>query len=318
MSSRKFNRNTTALQVVEGIDLSGKVALITGANNGIGLETARALAYRNCHVIMACRNLQSAEEAKKSIIEGYPNSKIDILYMDSSKLNTVESCAAEYISKGWPLHMLILNAGVFNPTEKMTEDGFESTFQVNHLAHFYLTQLLSAVILKSAPARVVNVASVGHKVGSFNMDKVTENFLSPKNPRDVSNSGVTYTRSKFCNVLFSNELNRRWQDKGVTSNSLHPGAVRTQIARNSALGRFFFKLPSFGFEPVITMDKGAATTVYCATAPEIEGVGGRYFDAVKMANPSSKALEEETARKLWELSDQMIMNWKDGQTSASF
>jgi len=315
MAGRKFNRDTTALNVVEGMDLTGKFALVTGANNGIGLETARALAYHNAHVVMVCRNLQSAEEAKRSIVQGYPNSKIDILYMDSTKLKTVEACAAEYISKGWPLHMLILNAGVYNPPNKLTDDGFETTFQVNHLAHFYLAQLLAPVILKSAPARVVNVASVLHKVGKFNPDKTTEAFLTPSNPKDVSTAALTYARSKFCNILFSNELNRRWSGRGVTSNCLHPGAVKTQITRTSAISRLMFKLPWAG-ERVITMDKGAATTTYCATAPELEGVGGKYFEIVKMATPHATSNNEETAKRLWDLSEQLLAKWKDTQTGA--
>jgi WW domain-containing oxidoreductase len=310
MPSRKFGRSTTAMEVVEGMDFTGRFALITGANNGIGLETARALAHHNAHVVMACRNLKSAEEAKNSILAGHPSSQIDILYMDSSKMKTVEAFAAEYISKGWPIHMLILNAGVYNPNEKMTDDGYESHFQVNHLAHFYLTQLLMPVLLKSAPVRVVCVASLMHKLGKFDSSKTSVEFLSPSNPRDLSSAVMLYGRSKFCNVLFSNELNRRLQDKGIKSNSLHPGAVMTQINRNTGFGRFLFKLPFVGGERVVTMDKGAATSVYCATAPEIEGVGGKYFDAVQMKNCQSQALNEETARKLWELSDQMIAKWK--------
>lgn len=153
----------------------------------------------------------------------------------------------------------------------MTEDGFETTFQVNHLAHFYLVDLLKPVIMKSTPARVVHVASIGHRFemwlckaivihqsfffshGQFSYDKVTWNYFSPTNPNDIQNAMTVYNRSKFCNVLFSNELQRRWGRKGVTSNSLHPGVVRTQIVRNSFMGRFIFRLPFFGRERVITM-----------------------------------------------------------------
>jgi WW domain-containing oxidoreductase len=300
---------------LKGIDLNGKTVLITGANNGIGLETARALAYHNAHVVMACRNLTSAEEAKNDIVKGYPNSKIDIIYMDSSKLTTVESCAMEYISKGWPLHVLILNAGVFQPPEKFTEDGFETTFQVNHLAHCYLVKLLADVLFKSAPARVVHVSSEAHRIGKLTPDKVTWEVLSPTDPSKVPMHMTTYARSKFCNVVFSNELNKRWKRKGVTSNSLHPGVVKTKISRNSGLLRFFLKLPFVGNERVITMDKGAATTVYAATAPEHEQTGGEYFNVCKLSSADTRVRDEEIGKNLWELSEHMITKWKTNKTN---
>ena len=176
---QKFDGSSTALQILQGRDLSGRFVLITGANCGIGFETARSLALHGATVVMACRNMDSAREKRSEILKERPEATIEILHLDLTSLKSVKEMADIYLDKGWPLHILILNAGVFGLGFSVTDDGYETTFQVNHLAQFYLTRLLTKRMVDSAPARIVVVSSESHRFADLTADNMTVHKLSP-------------------------------------------------------------------------------------------------------------------------------------------
>lgn len=301
---QKYDGNTTAMDTLQGCDLSAKVIIVTGANSGIGFETARSLALHGAHVIMACRNLQKANEAKRKILEEWHKAKIEVMSLDLASLRSVKSFADAFRNKNLPLHVLICNAAIFGLPWQLTEDNLESTFQVNHLGHFYLVSLLQDILRHSVPSRVVVVSSESHRFTDIkdSSGKLDLNLLSPSK-KDYW-AMLAYNRSKLCNVLFSKELNRRLSPYGVTSNTLHPGNMMYSSIHRSwwgytmlfALVRPFTK----------SMQQGAATSVYCAISPDLEGLGGMYFNNCCRCLPSQEAQREETAEALWELSERLI------------
>nr|XP_033798018.1 WW domain-containing oxidoreductase isoform X2 [Geotrypetes seraphini] len=222
-SRQKYDGNTTAMDILQGCGLTGKVAIVTGANSGIGFETARSLALHGAHVVLACRNIARANEATGKILEEWQKAKVEAMILDLSSLRSVQQFAKAFKAKNLPLHILICNAGVFGTPWVLTVDDLESTFQVNHLGHFYLVQLLQDTLCHSAPARVVMVSSESHRYTDIKnaSGKLDFNLLSPLKREYWSM--LAYNRSKLCNILFSNELNRRLSPHGVTSNALHPG-----------------------------------------------------------------------------------------------
>jgi len=302
-----FGSCTKALETVEGMDLEGKTIMITGSNTGIGLEAARVLAGRKAHIVMACRNETAADTAKQTILKEFPSAKIDIVKFDCGKLKSAEECANAYISKNWPLDVLILNAGAFGPEPRVTSDGFESSFQVNHLTQFYLTKLLMPKLVASAPSRIVAVASVGSQFTDLTPEKMSWKTLSP-GADNMTSVMTAYGTSKMCNILFASEVQRRFGSQGVTAYSLHPGVISTNLAHNSWWFSLYYAI-SRPFQK--SVEQGAATTVYCATAPEIKNEGGKYFDSCKVAEPKPQAMmTSEVTAKLWEISEEMIAKWK--------
>ncbi|XP_061189876.1 WW domain-containing oxidoreductase-like [Saccostrea echinata] len=299
---QKFDGNTAAMQVVQGKDLSGKYAIVTGANSGIGYETARTLAYFGATVILACRNLEAANKCKKTILEERPSAKLEVMHLDLASLKSVRMFAEEYRSNKWPLHLLILNAAVFGLPFTKTEDDIEITFQVNHLAQFYLTKLLWEVLASSSPSRIVIVSSESHRASDLSLDNISEGKLSPM--RNQYQDLQAYNNSKLCNVLFSLHLNKLLSDKGVTSNSIHPGNVMyTHLSRNW----WFYKVIFFVARPFTkSLQQGAATTVFCVTSAQLEGVGGLYFNNCCRCEPSKSGCDEELALRLWNLSEGML------------
>ena len=300
---QKFDASSTALQVLMGRDLSGRYALITGANCGIGYETARSLALQGATVIMACRNIKAALTARDSIVKERPEAKVEVLELDLCSLRSVKTMADTYLQRGWPLHMLILNAGVFGQGYSETENGLETTWQVNHLAQFYLTKLLTDTLIKSAPARVIIVSSESHRMSGVN--KPSSVILQKLSPTPSQYWHMTaYNDSKLCNILFSNELNARLFKYGVTSNALHPGnMMSSSISRYS----WFYKLIFTLVRPFTkSMQQGAATTVYCAVADELTNVGGIYFNNCCRCLPAQSADDKDIAVALWKLSEQVI------------
>uniref|UniRef100_A0A8C6XQ18 WW domain-containing oxidoreductase n=1 Tax=Naja naja TaxID=35670 RepID=A0A8C6XQ18_NAJNA len=220
---QKYDGNTTAMEVLEGRDLSGKVIIITGANAGIGFETAKSFALHGAHVILACRNTSRADEAVRQILKEWHKAKVEAITLDLASLQSVWEFAETFKSKNLALHVLVCNAAVLGLPWQLTEDGLERTFQVNHLGHFYLIQLLKDVLCRSAPARIVMVSSESHRFMDIkeNSGKLDFNLLSPSK-KDYW-AMLAYNRSKLCNILLSSELNRRLSPHGVTSNALHPG-----------------------------------------------------------------------------------------------
>ncbi|XP_062923283.1 WW domain-containing oxidoreductase isoform X4 [Mobula hypostoma] len=220
---QRYDGNSAAMEILQGRDLSGKVVIVTGANSGIGFESARSLALHGAHVILACRNRARATEAIQKILEEWHKAKIEAMILDLSSLQSVQQFAEAFKARDLPLHVLICNAAVFGCPWQLTEDGLETTFQVNYLGHFYLVQLLQDVLRRSVPSRVIVVSSESHRFTDIkdSSGKLDFSLLSPVK-KDYW-AMLAYNRSKLCNLYFSNELNRRLSPHGVTSNALHPG-----------------------------------------------------------------------------------------------
>jgi len=283
------------------VDMSGKVAIITGANTGIGYITARELARMGAHVFMAGRNKEKLDEALVRLKSEVKDKEVQVetMVLDLASLKSIRSFADEFKSKGLPLHVLVNNAGVMAiPQRQVTEDGFEMQMGTNHLGHFLLTNLLLDVIKASAPARIVNLSSAGHTLGSLDL---LEDLQSEKS----YGAWKTYCNSKLANILFTNELQRRLEGTKVFTNSVHPGYVASELARNiggvvgslvrSIGNRLFAKTP----------EQGAQTNIYVAVSPDIEGVGAKYFDDCRAVQPSAASNNVEAAKKLWEISEKI-------------
>ncbi|KAL4642075.1 WW domain-containing oxidoreductase [Arapaima gigas] len=240
---KRYDGNTAALEILQGRDLSDKVVMITGANTGIGFETAKSFALHGAHVILACRNKTRASEAVRLILKEWHKARVEDMVLDLASLRSVRDFAEAFKAKNLPLHILICNAAVCAQPWKLTEDGLESTFQICHLGHFYLVQCLQDVLRRSAPARVVVVSSESHRFTDLgdSCGKVDLSLLSPS--KDKYWSMLAYNRAKLCNILFSNELHRRMSPYGVTSNALHPGNMMyTSIHRSWWLMTLLFTL----------------------------------------------------------------------------
>src|SRR5262244_3231847 len=271
-------------------ELSGRTFLITGANTGIGLATATGLARRGGKVFVACRSAKKGRAAAASISAETGNDAVVFLPLDLSDLASVRACAEEFLARGEPLHVLINNAGVA-AARGLTKDGFELTFGVNHLGHFALTAALLDRLAASAPARVVTVSSDAHyQARGIDFEAVRRPTASRTGLRE-------YAVSKLGNVLFSQELARRAAGGGITTYSLHPGVVASDIWRRVPWPiRPLMKLR------MLSTEQGAATSLYCATAPELAGVTGRFYDNCREREASAVATPE-LARALWEHSE---------------
>ena len=268
-----------------------RVALVTGANTGIGRVTARELALQGMHVFVACRSLERTQPLLDEIRAVAPAAKVEWLALDLADFQSIRRCAQTFLERGLPLNLLVNNAGIA-AARGLTKDGFELAFGINHLGHFLLTQLLLERIKTSAPARIVTVASRAHYRASG---------IDFKAVRQTSKSvtGLAeYQVSKLANVLFSAELARRLQGSGVTTYSLHPGVVATDVWR-SVPGplRGFVKLF------LISPQQGAATTLYCATSADLVLQTGLYYDQCRSKFPSRMAQDPRLAAELWARSE---------------
>jgi NAD(P)-dependent dehydrogenase (short-subunit alcohol dehydrogenase family) len=273
--------------------MTGKTVLITGASAGIGKATAAALAARGAHLVLACRDLEKAARARAEIAARTPGARIDVVPLELASLRSVRACADKVLADYARIDVLINNAGVFPPDLRKTEDGFELQIGVNHLGHFLLTNLLAERLTASAPARVVTVSSMMHAGGKID-------FASFRGPERYS-SMAAYRQSKLANIVFANELGRRLAGRGVTSTSLHPGGVATEITRDAPLWmRVGMRLA--GTSP----EKGARTSVYLASAPEVEGVTSEYFVSCKPAKTDPLAHDAALAKRLWDESASLV------------
>ena len=274
-----------------------RYALVTGGSGGIGLETARGLSSRFEVVGIVGRHAERLEDAATQLRSGSIG-RIETFQADFSSLEQVQRLAWDIRSRFGSLDVLVNNAGVWHRERAVSKDGYEDTFAVNHLAHFLLTNELQDTLRASGSARVVNVSSSMHfRPKSLNWD----DLMFEKRWRGF----WVYGHSKLANILFSNELARRWKDLGITSNVLNPGNVRSNITRNNVFLNALHRSP-FARMIVMSEAEGAKTSIYVATAPELEGVTGRYFDKVREAKPSRASADEEAARRLWERSQEMI------------
>ncbi|KAK9889887.1 hypothetical protein WA026_008689 [Henosepilachna vigintioctopunctata] len=288
--------------------LHGKTAIITGCNIGIGKVTAKDFFSRGARVIMACRNLDLAEEARNDIkidCENMTNcGELLITELDLSSLESVRKCAKHLLETENEINLLINNAGVMMCPFSKTEDGYELQFATNHLGHFLFTILLLPKIIQSRPARIVTVSSLAHENGEIMFDDINWE----KRPYD---SLTAYRQSKLANVLFSRELARRLKEaniQGVNTYSLHPGVIATNLGRHLKLNNPFIKLIMAIFvKPLIkTPEQGSQTTIYCAVDEKCENETGLYYSNCKVKDPSDTAKNGEIAKRLWDVSMEMV------------
>ncbi|XP_029204714.2 WW domain-containing oxidoreductase-like isoform X2 [Acropora millepora] len=301
---KRLDSYSTAMQVLSGEDLSGRVAVVTGSNSGIGFETAKALALCGAHVILACRDMNKANKAAAMIRAAQtPEPYVETMLLDLASFASIRDFAREFRQKKLPIHILICNAAVFGMDWRKTEDGVESTFGINHLGHFYLVKLLEGILCSSSPARVVVLSSESHRFPDLSYSKKLPLSDVPLT-KDKYWSIVAYNQSKLCNLLFSMELNRRLKPKGVTCNAVHPGnLIYTSLSKTSWLSWLLFVIAKpFAKTPA----QGAATVVYCATSKELDKVGGHYFNNCSVCEPSQEARNTDKASKLWQLSEEIV------------
>ena len=273
-----------------------KFCVITGANAGIGKETAMQLAIKGYHIIMICRNREKAEKAQNEIKDKSGNEKIDLLIADLASLESVKNVAKEFKQKCEYLHVLINNAGMFNRKRMVTENGYESTFAIDYLAHFLLTNSLLDVIKKSTPSRIINVSSNIHLYFKINFD----DLMSEKK----YSSQKAYANAKFALVLFTYELARRLNGTGVTVNALHPGHARTKMtAPTKKRSKIFLSLIS---SLTKSPEEAARTSVYLASSPEVEGITGKYFKNCKPVKSHKLTYDESLQMKLWRISEKLV------------
>lgn len=284
-------------------DQTGRIAIVTGANSGIGLETVRVLAQKGAQVILACRNQEKGKAACADITTSAPQAKVEFQPLDLSNLESVKTFAEDFTAAHQNLDLLINNAGIMMlPSLGQTVDGFEQQFGTNHLGHFALTGQLLSILLKTANSRVVTVSSIMHRYGPLHFDNLgAEKSYSPNK---------AYGYSKLANLLFMRELQRRYHKESgsLISSAAHPGSTRTNLQQYKPSLRWMMSLPFMAQKP----PAGALPTLYAATAEDV--VGSDYFGPkgpFEMTGPPAKAYmskharNDESAQKLWELSEQL-------------
>ncbi|MFT3906607.1 MAG: SDR family NAD(P)-dependent oxidoreductase [Steroidobacteraceae bacterium] len=289
-----FGFHSTALRVVQGVDLGGQRALVTGAASGIGIETARALAAAGAEVTLAVRDLEAGARVAADIAASTGNAQLQLQHLDLADLNSVHALA-----RAWrgPLHMLINNAGVMAMPETRTAAGMEMQFATNHLGHFALALGLRPALVAAGRARVVSVSSSGHQLSPLIFDDIHFQFR-PYDP------WLAYGQSKTANILFAVGVTARWAGDGICCNALMPGAIATNLQRYSGGTRTPPPLRK-------TPEQGAATSVLLAASPLLAGVSGRYFHDCNetaivthrtddMSGVAPYALDPAHAERLWE------------------
>jgi len=307
-----FGHHSTALEVVEGIDLSGKTAIVTGASSGLGVETARALASAGAEVLMPVRNRAKGEGVAEDIRASTGNDRVSVMDMDLSVPSEVRACAESFLARGGPLHILINNAGIMACPLQRSPEGWESQFATNHFGHFLFTQLLLPALERGAPSRVVNLSSIGHRITAVDFD-------DPHYVTRAYDKWNAYGQAKTANVLFSVAFNKRYTSKGVTANAVHPGGIMTGLQKDltqeemNALG--WFDEDGNVVEGFKTPEGGASTATWAATTPLLEGHGGLYLEdcnVAAMATPELPysgvhpyAIDADAAERLWKLSEEM-------------
>lgn len=273
-------------------DLDGKVCVVTGASSGIGRVTAQALAARGAKVWLACRDAAKSAPVVQAIAQAGGNAQL--VALDLSDLGSVHACASTILSHAEPLHVLLNNAGLAGQ-KRLTKQGFELTFGVNHLGHFLLTQLLLPRLLQQPHARVVNVSSKAHyQAAGIDFDELRQ-------PGKGFGALHAYSVSKLANVLHAKELARRYGAQGLHAYSLHPGVIKSDVWRQVPQPfRALLKLR------MISNEQGAKTSLYCATSPEVAEHNGRYYDECREKEPSLAAQNAELSGELWAKSDAWV------------
>jgi NAD(P)-dependent dehydrogenase (short-subunit alcohol dehydrogenase family) len=301
-----FGAETTTDEVLAGIDLHGHHAVVTGASTGIGAETARALAGAGAVVVLAVRDTTKGEKVAIGIRERIPAAHLEVERLDLTSLASIRAFADTLLERHHELHLLINNAGVMFTPFGRTADGFELQFGTNHVGHFLLTNLLVPALLRGAPARVVNVSSAGHRASDIVWD-------DPNYDRRPYDKFEAYGQSKTANILFTVELDRRLEHRGVRAYAVHPGMIRTELGRHmtaddrTELMARAKRGPAGGLPPYKSLEAGAATTVWATTAAELEDRGGTYLvDCAVSDEHSPWARDPDGARRLWALSEELV------------
>lgn len=307
--TRRFGIDSTAEEVAQGIDLTGKTAVVTGVSAGLGIETARVLASRGAKVVCVARDKEKTEKAVAGLRAADPKGDFEIALLDLSDLESVRRGADE-IAKRFPkIQFLINNAGVMACPLSRTKEGLDLQLGTNHLGHYVLTARLLPQILAGAPSRIINLSSGGHRMSPLRVE-------DPLFERDPYDKWAAYGQAKTANILFSLFLDDRFKDRGVRAFAVHPGAIHTELGRHlspddfkAMMGRRVQAEP-MKFKQV---PQGAATSVWAATAPELEGKGGVYCEDCGIAEPIRSpdascgvmpwALDREAAKQLIALSE---------------
>jgi NAD(P)-dependent dehydrogenase (short-subunit alcohol dehydrogenase family) len=298
-----FSRESTAEEVVAGIDLTGRRAVVTGGASGIGVETARALAGAGAEVTLAVRNTVAGERVAAEITSNTGNTNVFVAPLELADRSSVAAFAAAW---NGPLHILLNNAGVMAEPLNRTPEGWEHQFATNHLGHFGLAVGLHGALAAAGNARIVSVSSSAHRRSPVVFDDI--HFVHRE-----YDPWSAYGQSKTANVLFAVEATRRWAGDGITSNALMPGGIRTPLQRHVRDEPWMQEVfENYAWK---TTEQGAATSVLLATSPLLEGVGGRYFEDCNEAGRNippadsgvaAYALDPKTAERLWDVSLEML------------
>jgi NAD(P)-dependent dehydrogenase (short-subunit alcohol dehydrogenase family) len=306
-ATEAYGPDTTTDELLEGVDLTGTTAVVTGASGGIGLETARALAAHGATVVAAARDVPKAERALADA--GVSAGSASVVELDLSSLASVRAAADRVLADHDRLGLVIANAGVMSTPEGRTVDGFESQLGTNHLGHFVLVNRLVPALVAGAPSRVVCLSSAAHLMGDVDLDDLGFDR------RDYV-PNAAYGASKTANALFAVELDRRLRDRGVRAVAVHPGTIFTDLGRHLSAE----SLAVMKARPGKTVALGAATTVWAAVVADAEEVGGRYAEdchlaevedgpvdwSKPMSGVRSYALDPDRAARLWSLSEELV------------
>lgn len=307
-----YGPQTTTHQVTQGVDLEGRLAIVTGASGGLGAETARALAACGAQVTLAARDLAKAEAVASEIRESTGHAKVDVLELELTSSTSVRAAAKQWLASREKLHLLVNNAGIMACDLARTSEGYELQFATNHFGHFLFTGLLVPALLKAAPSRIVNLSSAGHRMSGV----VFDDIHYENRPYDKWES---YGQSKSANVLFSIELYRRLAASGVTANAVHPGMIITELGRHLSqddVKELMSRRPAGSEMTWKSVEAGAATSVWAAVAPEFEARGGLYLEDCHIAGPRKSddavegyapwAVDPDAAKQLWRLSEEAL------------
>jgi NAD(P)-dependent dehydrogenase (short-subunit alcohol dehydrogenase family) len=301
------------------LDLSGKVFVVTGGNSGIGLVTVTQLAKQGARVILACRRVPEGERAREQLVASGVRGSVDVMELDLASLDSVRSFAKRFLEKQDSLHGLVNNAGVMNPPQGKTRDGFELQFGTNHLGHYLLTELLLPALKKGAPSRIVNLSSCFHDKAFGREGRI--DFEDLHFERRKYDGWAAYAQSKLANLLHSRHLARRLSGTGVVTASVHPGWVRSNLIK--------FSMPLFLQDTVlrpflrlagmIEPEEGAQSTLFALLSPEVEAKSGQYFSQVgiyrtseakrggwPMHSPNPNAHDDAVAERLDEVSRRLV------------
>jgi NAD(P)-dependent dehydrogenase (short-subunit alcohol dehydrogenase family) len=313
-TASRFGGRSTAREVIAGHDLNGRDAIVTGGASGIGVETVRALAIAGARVVLATRDQTKGESVAATLRNETGNGQIEFQQLDLASLASVQAFVKQFLALRRDLHVLINNAGIMAAPHSYTVDGFESQFGTNHVGHFALATGLLPALKAAGRARVVSLSSLGHRRSDVHFDDL--NFRHrPYDP------WMAYGQSKTANVLFAVGMTQRFGAQGINANAVHPGGIMTglqkHVSHEEQLKMGWIDEAGAQNSRFKSTEQGAATSIWAAVAPELEGVGGLYLEDCAIAKPWSDdtptsgvkpyALNPDNAERLWSVSEGLVM-----------